>query len=86
VTVDLHCHPNLLDGPHFPDLNPIETLFKEVDYDKKLVGVDHVGIATDLFGLGDTTSNPTHKALVPTGLLSRGHSASDAKKSSEVTS
>jgi hypothetical protein len=22
VTVDLHCHPNLLGGPHFPDLAP----------------------------------------------------------------
>jgi membrane dipeptidase len=60
----------------------IETLFKEVDYAKKLVGIDHVGIASDLFGLGDTTAIPTHKefALVPAGLLSRGYSASDVEK------
>jgi membrane dipeptidase len=60
----------------------IETMFKEVDYVKKLVGADHVGIATDLFGLGDLTSIPTHKefALVPAGLLSRGYSASDVEK------
>lgn len=60
----------------------IETLLKEVDYAKKLLGVDHVGIASDLFDLGDTTSIPTHKefALVPAGLLSRGYSASDVEK------
>jgi membrane dipeptidase len=60
----------------------IETFFKEVDYVKKLVGTDHVGIATDLFGLGDATFIPTHKefALVTAGLWGHGYSASDVEK------
>jgi membrane dipeptidase len=60
----------------------IETLFKGVEHVKKLVGVDHIGIGTDLFGLGDTTSVPTHKAfaLIPAGLLNRGYSESDVVK------
>ncbi|HET8563512.1 MAG TPA: membrane dipeptidase [Candidatus Binatia bacterium] len=59
-----------------------ETFLKDVDYVKNLVGVDHMGIATDLFGLDDRTSVPTHKefALIPAGLLSRGYSQSDVAK------
>jgi membrane dipeptidase len=59
-----------------------ETFLKEVDYVKHLVGVDHVGVGTDLFGLRDSTSIPTHKefSLVAAGLLKRGYSESDVAK------
>ena len=59
-----------------------ETFLREVDYVKARVGVDHVGVGTDLFGLRDSTSIPTHKefALVPAGLLGRGYPANDVEK------
>jgi membrane dipeptidase len=49
---------------------------------KNLVGADHVGIATDLFGLAGSSAVPTHKefALIPAGLLQRGYSQSDVAK------
>lgn len=59
-----------------------ETFLREVDYVKKLVGADHVGIGTDLYGLRGETAIPTHKefALVPAGLLKRGYSENDIVK------
>jgi membrane dipeptidase len=59
-----------------------ETFLREVDYVTKLVGADHVGIGTDLFGLRDRTAVPTHKefALIPAGLLNRGYAPTDIAK------
>jgi membrane dipeptidase len=59
-----------------------DTFLKYMDYVKNLVGADHVGVGTDLFGLRDSTSIPTHKefALVAAGLLSRGYLAGDIEK------
>ncbi|HYA28885.1 MAG TPA: membrane dipeptidase [Acidobacteriota bacterium] len=59
-----------------------ETFLRDIDHLKSLVGADHVGVGTDLFGLGSTTSIPTHKefALVPAGLLKRGYSEIDVAK------
>jgi membrane dipeptidase len=60
----------------------LETYLRAIDYVKNLVGADHVGIATDLFGLAGSSAVPTHKefALVPAGLLQRGYSQSDVAK------
>jgi membrane dipeptidase len=68
--------------PNLRRRDTLETLFKDIDYVKNLVGVDHVGIGTDLFGLDDHTSVPTHKefALIPAGLLKRGYLAADLEK------
>lgn len=52
-----------------------DNFLKDIDYVQKLIGADHVGIATDLFGLDDHTAIPTHKefALIPAALLKRGY-------------
>ncbi len=59
-----------------------ETFLTDVEYVKNLIGIDHVGVGTDLFGLDEHTSIPTHKefALVPAGLLKRGYSENDVAK------
>jgi membrane dipeptidase len=59
-----------------------QTYLRELDYVKNLVGADHVGIGTDLFGIASETAIPTHKefALIPAGLLSRGYSETDVVK------
>jgi membrane dipeptidase len=60
--------------PHLRRRDTFENMLKEIDYVRKLVGDDHVGIATDLFGLR-RTAIPTHMefALVPAALLKRGY-------------
>ena len=59
-----------------------DTFLKEIDYAKNLVGADHVGVGSDLFGLRESTSVPTHKefALIPAGLLNHGYSENDVAK------
>jgi membrane dipeptidase len=59
-----------------------QTYLRELDYVKNLVGADHVGIGTDLFGIASETAIPTHKefALIPAGLLSRGYPETDVMK------
>ena len=54
----------------------------DIDYVKSVIGTDHVGIGTDLNGMGVETVVPTHKefALIPAGLLARGHTESDVAK------
>jgi membrane dipeptidase len=68
--------------PHLRRRDSFENMLKEIDYVRKLVGDDHVGIATDLFGLRGHTAIPTHKefALVPAALLKRGYSDSAVAK------
>ncbi len=59
-----------------------QTYIRELDYVKNLVGADHVGIGTDLFGIASETAIPTHKefALIPAALLSRGYREGDVEK------
>jgi len=54
----------------------------DLDYVKSIIGIDHVGIGTDLNGMGVETAVPTHKefALIPAGLLARGYTESDVAK------
>jgi membrane dipeptidase len=61
--------------PHLRRRDTFENMLKEIDYLRKLVGDDHIGIATDLFGLEGHTAIPTHRefALVPAALLKRGY-------------
>jgi len=68
----------------WPFNRPGETFdhfLREIDHVKSVVGIDHVGVGLDLFGLPSTVL-PTHKefALVPAGLLSRGYSQADVAK------
>jgi len=60
----------------------VENYLRTIDYVKNLIGSDHVGVATDLFGLHGSTAIPTHKefALIPAGLLRRGYAAGDVGK------
>lgn len=59
-----------------------DSLLKDIDYVVSVAGVDHVGIGTDLNGLGVNTVIPTHKefALIPAGLLARGYAERDVAK------
>jgi membrane dipeptidase len=52
-----------------------DTFLKNIDHVVSVAGIDHVGIGTDLNGLGVNTVIPTHKefALIPAGLLARGY-------------
>jgi len=63
--------------PNLRRRDRFETFLKDIDYAQRLIGADHVGIGTDLFGL-DNTAIPTHKefALIPAALLKRGYSDS----------
>ena len=45
----------------------LETYLRAIDYVKNLVGADHVGIATDLFGLAGSSAVPTHKVCFSPG-------------------
>ena len=55
---------------------------RSIDYVKNLVGADHLGIATDLFGLAGSSAVPSHKefAIIPAGLLQRGYSQTHVAK------
>jgi membrane dipeptidase len=61
--------------PHLRRRDTFDNFLKDIDYVQKLIGADHVGIATDLFGLDTHTAIPTHKefALIPAALLKRGY-------------
>jgi membrane dipeptidase len=60
----------------------LENYLAAIDYVKNLIGADHVGIGTDLFGLRSATAIPSHKsfALIPAGLLKRGYTESEVVK------
>ncbi len=68
--------------PTLGSRDSFDTFLRRLDYMKRLVGADHFGVATDLFGLRGRTAIPTHKefALLPAGLLKRGYSESDTAK------
>ena len=60
----------------------LETYLRSIDYVKNLVRADHLGIATDLFGLAGSSAVPSHKefAIIPAGLLQRGYSQTHVAK------
>lgn len=68
--------------PTLGSRDSFETFLKRLDYVKQLIGADHFGVATDLFGLRGRTAMPTHREfpLLPAGLLKRGYSESDTQK------
>ena len=59
-----------------------DDFLRDIDYVKALVGIEHIGIGTDLNGVRTRTMIRTHKefALIPAGLLARGYSESDVAK------
>jgi membrane dipeptidase len=60
----------------------IDTFLTEIAYVRDIVGVDHVGVGTDMAGMATFTSIPTYRefAPVPAALLARGFSESDLAK------
>jgi len=68
--------------PHLRRRDTLDDLLKDIDHVCRLIGTDHVGIATDLFGLDGHTAIPTHKhfALIPAALLERGYEDADVAK------
>ena len=59
-----------------------ENYLAAIGYVKNRIGVDHVGIGTDLYGLRRATAIPSHRAfaLIPAGLLKRGYRESEVAK------
>lgn len=68
--------------PNLRRRDTLEHMLGDIDHACKLIGTDHVGIATDLFGLDGRTAIPTHKefALIPAALLKRGYEDADVAK------
>jgi membrane dipeptidase len=60
----------------------IEQLLGDVDYVRRLVGIDHVGVGTDMAGLATSTSIPTYREFAPVSaaLLARGFSEAEVRK------
>jgi membrane dipeptidase len=60
----------------------LEQLTRELDYVRRLVGIEHVGIGTDMAGLATFSSIPTYKefAPLPAALLARGFSETDVRQ------
>jgi membrane dipeptidase len=60
----------------------INTFFDEIAYVRGVVGIDAVGVGTDMAGLSTFTSIPTYRefSLVPAALLARGFSEADLRK------
>ena len=58
------------------------TFFDEIAYVRAVVGIEAVGIGTDMAGLASFTSIPTYRefATVPAALLARGFSEADLRK------
>jgi membrane dipeptidase len=60
----------------------LDQFFADIDYVRHLVGIDHVGIGTDMDGLSTFTVIPTYLefAPVPAALLARGYSEADLRQ------
>lgn len=60
----------------------IDVFLQSIDYVRALIGIDHVGIGTDMMGLSVFTSVPTyrHFASVPAALLARGYTEGDLRR------
>lgn len=59
----------------------LEQLVAELDHVRRLVGVEHVGIGTDVAGLRASTSIPTHRELapLPAALLAAGFAEAEVR-------
>jgi membrane dipeptidase len=60
----------------------IELFLQSIDYVRALIGIDHVGIGTDMMGMSVFTSVPTYRefAAVPAALLARGYAEDDLRR------
>jgi membrane dipeptidase len=59
----------------------IDVFMQSLDYVRALVGIEHVGIGTDMTGMSTFTSVPTYRefAAVPAALLARGYTEGDLR-------
>ena len=59
-----------------------DDFLRDIDYVKALVGIEHIGIGTDLNGMRTWTKIRTHKefALIPAGMLARGYKEAEVNK------
>ncbi len=60
----------------------LDTFLNEIAYVRDLVGIDHVGVGTDMAGMSTFTSIPTYRefAPVPAALLAHGFSEAELPK------
>jgi membrane dipeptidase len=61
---------------------PLDQMLADIEYVRRLVGIDHVGIGTDMDGLSRFTVIPTYRqfAPLPAALLARGYGETDLVK------
>ncbi|MGH7312352.1 MAG: membrane dipeptidase, partial [Candidatus Rokuibacteriota bacterium] len=59
-----------------------DQMLADIDHVRRLVGIDHVGIGTDMAGLSRFTVIPTYRdfAPLPAALLARGYGETDLGK------
>ena len=60
----------------------LSQMLADIDHVRRIAGIDHVGIGTDMDGMSVYTVMPTYKefAPLPAALLARGFSESDTRK------
>jgi membrane dipeptidase len=65
-----------------PSARTLEDFARELAYVRDVVGVDHVGVGTDMAGLAGATSILTYRAFaaVPAALLAAGFAEDDVRK------
>ena len=68
--------------PALRQRDTFENFLQAIEYVQSRIGVEHVGIGTDVHGLRGATAVPSHRSfpLIAAGLLRRGHSESDVAK------
>jgi membrane dipeptidase len=65
-----------------PQRGSLHQMISEIDYVRRLVGIEHVGIGTDMDGMAGNTAILTYEdfAPLPAALLAYGFSESDTRK------
>src|SRR2546428_495040 len=69
-------------GAQIAEARSLNQMISDIDHVRRLVGIDHVGIGTDMDGMSVYTAIPTYKefAPLPAALIAKGFSESDARK------
>jgi membrane dipeptidase len=54
----------------------------DLDHARRVIGIDHVGIGTDMAGLSTFTALPTYRGFpaLPAALLARGYAEADVRR------
>ena len=61
---------------------PLGQWLDDLDHARRVIGIDHVGIGTDMTGLSTFTALPTYRGFpaLPAALLARGYAEADVRR------